>query len=494
MLSECDFFRYQFLYHFERLSNTHVVQWHFEIWKQVFTFDWIWRHGGHVGGKNNSENSTLLLCKTRATFFYCFGTNMAVLSREFHHFEIWKQVFTFDCIWRHSGHVGGKNNSKNFTLLQCKTRATFFYCFGTNMAVLSRECHYFEIWKQFFTFDCIWRHGGDVCEKNNSENLTLFLCKTRATFFYYFGTNMAVLTRECHHFEIWKQVFIFDCISRHGSRVGEKNKSENLTLLLCKTRAKFFYCFGTNMAVLSRECHHFEIWKQVFTFDCIWRQSGHDGGKNNSKNLTLLLCKTRATFFYCFGTNMAVLSRECHHFEIWKQVFTFDCIWCHSGHVGGKHNSENLTLLLCKTRAAFSYCFGTNMAILSRECHHFEIWKQVFTFDCIWRRGGHVGEKHNSENLTLLQCKTRTTFFYCFGTNMAVLSRECHHFEIWKQVFTFDCIWRHSGHVRGKNNSKNLTLLQCKTRATFFYCFGTNMAVLSRESHHFEIWKQEDLR
>ena len=34
------------------------------------------------------------------------------------------------------------------------------------------------------------------------------------------------------------------------------NKSfGNLILLLCKTWAAFFYCFGTNVAVLSRECN-----------------------------------------------------------------------------------------------------------------------------------------------------------------------------------------------------------------------------------------------
>ena len=34
------------------------------------------------------------------------------------------------------------------------------------------------------------------------------------------------------------------------------NKSfGNLILLLCKTGAAFFYCFGTNVAVLSRECN-----------------------------------------------------------------------------------------------------------------------------------------------------------------------------------------------------------------------------------------------
>ena len=70
---------------------------------EILFFDCSWRHGGHVGGKNNVENSfgnlIILLCKTWETFCHCFvhqhgrlitwlktkncfGANMAVLSRE----------------------------------------------------------------------------------------------------------------------------------------------------------------------------------------------------------------------------------------------------------------------------------------------------------------------------------------------------------------------------------------------------------------------------
>ena len=39
---------------------------------------------------------------------------------------------------------------------------------------------------------------------------------------------------------------------------------------------------------------------------------GRKTAKKSFGNLSLLLCKTCAAFFYCFGTNMAVLSRECN--------------------------------------------------------------------------------------------------------------------------------------------------------------------------------------
>ena len=42
--------------------------------------------------------------------------------------------------------------------------------------------------------------------------------------------------------------------------------------------------------------------------------------KKSFGNLTLLLCKPCATFFYCFGTNMAVLSSECNHRMNWPQA------------------------------------------------------------------------------------------------------------------------------------------------------------------------------
>ena len=48
----------------------------------------------------------------------------------------------------------------------------------------------------------------------------------------------------------------FDCTGRHGAMLLEraiaKKSSGNLTLLLRKIWATFFYCFGTNMAALSR--------------------------------------------------------------------------------------------------------------------------------------------------------------------------------------------------------------------------------------------------
>ena len=39
-------------------------------------------------------------------------------------------------------------------------------------------------------------------------------------------------------------------------RAVEKKSFGNLALLLCKTSGKLFYCFVTDMAVLSRECNH----------------------------------------------------------------------------------------------------------------------------------------------------------------------------------------------------------------------------------------------
>ena len=44
--------------------------------------------------------------------------------------------------------------------------------------------------------------------------------------------------------------------------------------------------------------------------------------KKSFGNLTLLLCKTWTTFCYCFGTNMAVLSRECN-----QRIVLRCCCW-----------------------------------------------------------------------------------------------------------------------------------------------------------------------
>ena len=42
----------------------------------------MWGYGGHVGGKNNGEKVFWVIIQNLSYVFYCFGTNMAVLLRE----------------------------------------------------------------------------------------------------------------------------------------------------------------------------------------------------------------------------------------------------------------------------------------------------------------------------------------------------------------------------------------------------------------------------
>ena len=69
-------------------------------------------------------------------------------------------------------------------------------------------------------------------------------------------------------------------------------------------------------------------------------------------NLILLLCKTEATFFYCFGTNMAFLSRECNQriVKVAHRAFSHDVTAAMLvERTITKKSFGNLTLLSCKT-------------------------------------------------------------------------------------------------------------------------------------------------
>ena len=101
---------------------------------------------------------------------------------------------------------------------------------------------------------------------------------------------------------------------RHDRHVGALNKenaamlvpatksSGNLTLLLCK---RFLLFSLKNMAVdhvSENQQLHSLIAPDVTAAILVERTVA----KKSFGNLTLLLCKIWATFFYCFGTNMAV--------------------------------------------------------------------------------------------------------------------------------------------------------------------------------------------